>query len=210
MIFKLVLFVTVYCVHEISGHGYMLNPPGRSSMWRFHPTATPNYQDNQIFCGGAYVQNELNDGNCGVCGDAYTDPHPQENENTGKYGQGIIAATYEAGSVIDVQIQLTANHLGNFTYSLCQLEDPNAPEPGEDCFQDLLLEDGSANYRVEEKDYIIYNKVQLPEFKCERCVLRWTYKTGNSWGICEDGESRPGCGPQEHFRSCADIAIVEK
>ncbi|CAG9835450.1 unnamed protein product [Diabrotica balteata] len=208
MIFKLVLFVTVYCVHEISGHGYMLNPPGRSSMWRFHPTATPNYQDNQIFCGGAYVQNELNDGNCGVCGDAYTDPHPQENENTGKYGQGIIAATYEAGSVIDVQIQLTANHLGNFTYSLCQLEDPNAPEPGEFCFEDLLLEDGSANYRVAEEDEVVYNRVRLPGFQCPRCVLRWTYKAGNNFGQCDDGQWRRACGPQEHFRSCSDISIV--
>ncbi|XP_050503956.1 uncharacterized protein LOC126882922 [Diabrotica virgifera virgifera] len=207
---KLLFLFIAYLVNKISGHGMMLTPPGRSSLWRFNQDAKPNYEDNELFCGGAHVQNELNGGKCGVCGDPYTDPHPQANENTGIYGQGIIAGTYAPGSVIEVLIVLTANHLGNFTYSLCQLEDPNAPEPGEDCFQDLLLEDGSANYRVVESDYILYQKVQLPEFKCERCVFRWTYKTGNSWGICEDGESRPGCDPQEHFRSCADIAILEE
>ena len=31
---------------------------------------------------------------------------------------------------------------------------------------------------------------------------------GNNWGVCPDGEGRDGCGPQEEFRSCADIAIT--
>ena len=31
---------------------------------------------------------------------------------------------------------------------------------------------------------------------------------GNNWGKCEDGTSGMGCGPQETFRSCADIKIV--
>ena len=53
---------------------------------------------------------------CGVCGDRYNEPHPQPNENTGKYGQGIIAAEYTAGSVIDVHIRLTTNHKGFFNF----------------------------------------------------------------------------------------------
>lgn len=55
-------------------------------------------------------------GKCGVCGDKYGDPHPQNNENTGKYGQGIIAGVYESGSVINISIILTANHKGYFNY----------------------------------------------------------------------------------------------
>ncbi len=31
---------------------------------------------------------------------------------------------------------------------------------------------------------------------------------GNNWGLCPDGEGRVGCGPQEEFRACADIAIT--
>ena len=30
---------------------------------------------------------------------------------------------------------------------------------------------------------------------------------GNNWGKCPDGNSGLGCGPQETFRGCADIAI---
>lgn len=31
--------------------------------------------------------------------------------------------------------------------------------------------------------------------------------TGNIHGICDDGTRALGCGPQEEFRACSDIAI---
>lgn len=31
--------------------------------------------------------------------------------------------------------------------------------------------------------------------------------SGNSWGECEDGSYAVGCGNQETFRGCSDIAI---
>ncbi|XP_018560915.1 uncharacterized protein LOC108903281 [Anoplophora glabripennis] len=202
------LFVFVgLLVREAVGHGMMLDPPNRSSVWRVNPRALKDYDDNSNFCGSAYVQHYKNGGKCGLCGDSYSDPHPQDNENTGKYGAGLIAGTYEAGSVIDVKIRLTANHLGTFTYSLCKLEDPKAPESGEDCFIPLMLEDGSSQYNVTSDEFNIINKVQLPEEPCERCVLRWHYTAGNNWGVCDDGTSGLGCGPQETFRSCSDIVI---
>ena len=34
--------------------------------------------------------------------------------------------------------------------------------------------------------------------------------SGNNWGVCSDGEGRTGCGQQEEFRACADIAISAK
>ncbi len=43
---------------------------------------------------------------------------------------------------------------------------------------------------------------------CDQCILQWTYVAGNNWGDCVNGTSGLGCGPQEHFRSCADIKIV--
>jgi len=208
---KLCFILIVYCLQEISGHGILLHPPGRSSVWRVFPSSAPaNYDDNALFCGGAYVQNELYGGKCGVCGDAYGDPHPQSNENTGKYGTGFVVEHYEPGEVINVTVLLTANHLGSFTYSLCELEDHHAPESGEECFEDLLLEDGSESVPIGHNDYRIESRVVLPNKTCDRCVLRWTYKAGNSWGFCENGEQGMGCGPQEHFRSCADIAIRQK
>ena len=30
---------------------------------------------------------------------------------------------------------------------------------------------------------------------------------GNNWGICQDGSGALGCGPQETFVNCADVAI---
>lgn len=55
-------------------------------------------------------------GKCGVCGDPYDAPHPQDNENTGLYGKFGPIETYKAGAVVNVTILLTSNHNGVFTY----------------------------------------------------------------------------------------------
>lgn len=33
---------------------------------------------------------------------------------------------------------------------------------------------------------------------------------GNNWGYCKNGTGMVGCGPQEEFRSCADITVTEE
>lgn len=38
-------------------------------------------------------------------------------------------------------------------------------------------------------------------------MLQWRYVAGNNWGRCPDGTEAIGCGPQEEFRACSDIAI---
>jgi hypothetical protein len=38
-------------------------------------------------------------------------------------------------------------------------------------------------------------------------VLQWKYIAGNNWGICADGNGAVGCGDQEEFRACSDVAI---
>ncbi|XP_045112765.1 uncharacterized protein LOC123505481, partial [Portunus trituberculatus] len=38
--------------------------------------------------------------------------------------------------------------------------------------------------------------------------FQWRYVSGNNWGVCEDGTGAIGCGPQEEFRACADVAIT--
>ncbi|RZB84929.1 uncharacterized protein BDFB_010861 [Asbolus verrucosus] len=205
------LLAFCFLIEQISGHGMMLEPPNRSSLWRFDSSAPVNYDDNQNFCGGLSVQWNTFGGKCGVCGDKYDTPHPQDNENTGKYGQGKVVRQYSAGSVADVQIVLTTNHLGYFNFSLCVLQDATAPESGEDCFQPVTLGNGAIQYDVVStaKNLTIDTQVKLPDgLKCDRCVLRWHYNTGNNWGECDDGTWDVGCGPQETFRSCADIAIV--
>lgn len=50
---------------------------------------------------------------------------------------------------------------------------------------------------------------QLPDgLTCVQCVLQWRYIAGNNWGTCPNGTGMVGCGPQEQFRGCADIAIT--
>ncbi|KAJ8963265.1 hypothetical protein NQ318_018732 [Aromia moschata] len=201
------IVVAALLLREALGHGMMLDPPNRASRWRFNASAPADYDDNQCYCGGAGNQYGVNGGKCGVCGDPYQEPHPQAHENTGKYGEGVVVAEYASGSTIDVTIKLTANHLGHFEYSVCPLEDPDSPEPGEDCFRPLILADGTSQYPVLKEQFDIKNTIKLPEMECDRCVLRWHYTAGNSWGQCEDGTYAEGCGPQETFRSCSDIAI---
>ncbi|RZC34815.1 Chitin bind 3 domain containing protein, partial [Asbolus verrucosus] len=172
------LTLALLCLYmrHILGHGMMLDPPNRSSLWRYYDNTPINYDDNQNFCGGRAVQWDTFNGLCGVCGDRYDDPHPQANENTGKYGRGLVVRTYESGSTIDVTIDITVNHVGFFKYSLCVLDDANAPEPGEECFHDLILGDGAAQYNVDAADTFVTNSVILPyDLKCDRCVLRWHY-----------------------------------
>lgn len=43
----------------------------------------------------------------------------------------------------------------------------------------------------------------------KRFDLKHRYVTGNNWGMCPNGTGLVGCGPQEEFRACADVAIVD-
>ncbi|GLV40234.1 uncharacterized protein CBL_03617 [Carabus blaptoides fortunei] len=196
-------------VAEAWGHGMVMDPPNRSSLWRFDPDAPINYNDNENFCGGYSTQWLVNNGSCGVCGDDVRLDRPRPNENTGTYGQGKISATYEAGSVITVKVLITANHWGYFNFSICNIITPDEPETV-GCFEQIPLADGKLSYYLPSRDKGYYNvDLQLPAaFTCEQCVLRWHWNTGNTWGLCEDGSSDIGCGPQETFMSCSDIAIV--
>lgn len=48
----------------------------------------------------------------------------------------------------------------------------------------------------------------ISDMLCNQCVLQWRYVAGNNWGMCDDGNGAVGCGPQEEFRSCSDIALT--
>jgi len=41
-----------FLLGRTDGHGRLLEPPGRSSMWRRGFNTPINYDDNQLFCGG--------------------------------------------------------------------------------------------------------------------------------------------------------------
>ncbi|CAL1534238.1 unnamed protein product [Lymnaea stagnalis] len=190
----------------VDGHGRLIDPPARSSMWRFGFKTPINHDDMSLYCGGFYRQWTVNKGRCGLCGDPYDGP--REQEAGGKYATGTIARTYRQGDVIPVAVQLTQSHLGWFEFRLC----PSEPAT-QDCLDSHLLPlaNGSRRYTVLSKESIIHNMtLRLPyNVSCSHCVLQWKYNTGNSWG-CEEDTSKCclGCGPQEQYFGCADVAIL--
>ena len=81
-LFCLIIYGNCFITH-VSGHGRMIDPPQRGSMWRFGFDVPPNYNDMSNYCGGIIRQWQVNKGKCGVCGDAYDDK-PREHEPGGK------------------------------------------------------------------------------------------------------------------------------
>jgi hypothetical protein len=55
--YVLSLLLIIFYFDLVNCHGRLLVPPARSSAWREDPIRFPiYYDDNQMFCGGAYVQ----------------------------------------------------------------------------------------------------------------------------------------------------------
>jgi len=207
---KLLLLASVF-LGSVYGHGRLMNPPSRASMWRRGFNTPPDYDDNQGFCGGFQVQWEQNGGRCGLCGDNWSDS-VRAHETPNKYGNGVIVATYEPNEVIEITVDVTANHMGHFSFRLCAAESNNT-DPSQLCMDRNVLKvvpEMSDKYVLPSTATGEYKaSVQLPNIECDRCVLQWTYTAGNNWGWCDEAQTvgKVGCGPQEHFRACSDISI---
>lgn len=53
--------------------------------FRYGFNTTANYNDHELYCGGFARQHQKNGGKCGVCGDPWDGPKP--NEAGGTYAQ---------------------------------------------------------------------------------------------------------------------------
>ncbi|XP_021378831.1 cell wall protein DAN4-like [Mizuhopecten yessoensis] len=204
---SVVLYILNTLLGAVHGHAYLTDPPGRNSMWRFGFNAMINYSDNDQNCGGFLHQKYLG-GKCGMCGDPYDQPAPRDNEAGGKYATGTISKYYTAGSTIDITVRITMNHLGFFEFRLCENNDVTKTITKK-CLKHLLVnpETGETKRYFGDRTGDIVTRVKLPKnVTCSQCVLQWRYKTGNSWGTDDQG-SCLGCGPQEEFYGCSDIAI---
>lgn len=115
-----------------------------------------------------------------------------------------------------IHLEFPAPHGGGFKVQLCT----SVPET-EDCFQDLVLGNGQTFWpmRLGDGDFTIRTTARIPAgVSCESCVVRVHYRGAQNWGDCDTSEtcecdpnSNPpggmGCGEQQTFRNCADIAI---
>uniref|UniRef100_A0ABD2XR82 Chitin-binding type-4 domain-containing protein n=1 Tax=Trichogramma kaykai TaxID=54128 RepID=A0ABD2XR82_9HYME len=138
--------------------------------------------------------------------------HPRAHELGGKYGKGVIVRRYRTGAVIPVRVELTANHMGYFEFRTCPMTYNNR-EVNQDCLDRYVLrgENGTARYYPGEGNRIFEAYYKLPDgLTCAQCVFQWRYVAGNNWGDCGNGQGAVGCGPQEEFRACADIAIGDE
>ncbi|GFO22513.1 chitin binding protein [Plakobranchus ocellatus] len=48
-----ILLICLTLTRRSEGHGYMIDPPARSSMWRVGFSTPVNYNDNALRCGGS-------------------------------------------------------------------------------------------------------------------------------------------------------------
>ena len=104
-------------------------------MWRYGYNTPKDYEDNEGFCGGFSVQWDQNGGRCGLCGDAYNGP--RGHEAGGQYATGQIVATYSPGQLVEVSVEVTANHGGQFRFSVCPGE--QGGDPSQLCLDRSLL-----------------------------------------------------------------------
>ncbi|CAL1533613.1 unnamed protein product [Lymnaea stagnalis] len=206
-------FNFIQVLDPAAAHGRLYEPPSRASMWRLGYKTPPNYDDNQLFCGGFQVQYAGNGGKCGVCGDPWN-LNPRPHEAGGSFATGTIVRKYAVSGSITVVVELTANHKGYFEFRLCPSDDPKAVKL-QDCLNKYPLTSnttGATRFHVPHGDYlttqILRYDLQLPNgVKCRACMLQWKYNAGNSWGVDPDGTACVGCGDQEQFYGCSDIAI---
>ncbi|XP_023332921.1 uncharacterized protein LOC111704804 [Eurytemora carolleeae] len=197
---------------EVNGHGRLIEPPSRSTMWRYGFDSPANYNDHELYCGGYTRQWQTNGGKCGICGDPWDSPQPRANEAGGKYGNGIITRSYRKNSNIKVKIELTANHMGHFEFRLCPTNS-KVNDASQSCLDQYILRrvSGGPDYYPGPGNRIFEIIYQLPkDLTCTQCVFQWRYIAGNNWGLCRNGTGAVGCGPQEEFRACADISITEQ
>jgi hypothetical protein len=209
------ILLTVF-LPRIAAHGRLIDPPSRASAWRYGFDTPHNYNDHELYCGGFTRQWVKNEGKCGVCGDAWDTKVPRAHEYGGTYGQGLVVRKYSVGSVVNIRVELTANHFGYFTFAVC----PDYKTTSQKCLDKHILrlvkpQEGvdharGARYYPKEGNKVYEMKYRLPKKACEHCVLQWRYIAGNNWGNCPNGTGAVGCGPQEEFRACADITISGK
>lgn len=222
--FNSIIFILLILLIEVFSHGMVLNPVARGSRWRYNSSAPHNYNDAEQYCGGRSIQWNQNDGKCGICGDNFADPRPRKHEIGGEFGEPVIVGRYDKESLLTTKVHVTANHKGKFWFELCHMEKEQQEE--ENCFNKILLtKEGEKYWWLTSNESNVFEiDLRLPDMTCSHCIFRWTWMTGelpfykikfcpfkiftgNSWGDCENGTSATGCGNQEHFRTCSDIAI---
>ncbi|XP_053383503.1 uncharacterized protein LOC123541518 [Mercenaria mercenaria] len=194
----------------VLGHGRLINPPSRSTAYRYGFNTPVNDMDHQLNCGGSWNQWGINNGRCGVCGDPYQGP--RENEAGGKYATGTIVRNYKEGQQINVEIEISAPHAGWSEFRLCPNNDVHKVVT-QQCLDQYLLPTLSGETRIVHQGIAGIIRISLvlpPGLTCTQCVFQWKWNTAHD-NNCDlvTHECCMGCGPQEQFYGCADVSIEQ-
>lgn len=110
---------------------------------------------------------------------------PRPHEYGGTYGQGVLVRKYNAESVINVRVELTASHSGYFQFALC----PNFKNTTQECLDQNILKllrpqegkphDGTKYFPM-DGNRVYEMKYKLPKLQCKHCVMQWKYISGKS------------------------------
>ncbi|RHY87344.1 hypothetical protein DYB35_009848 [Aphanomyces astaci] len=199
-------FIVAMMVQDASAHGRLLVPPHRGYIGKlpqFDGLVPVNFGDHSLSAGGI---GQTRGGKHGICGDRYSGKRLHETGGEfAKFPQlreKVIGACYAPGSTMDLQVQLTANHMGYFEFGLCKLNSLNDKET-EDCFKTLVQPNGEKDWKVPAGNKVFNMQYMLPDgVSCDgdsHCVLRWHYVGWNNPDVGIDG--------QEQFWNCADIYV---
>ena len=116
-----------------------------------------------------------------MCGDPYQQT-PRPNEAGGKYASGIITRRYESGQIIDLAVDITANHVGYFEFRICPNDNFKKPVTQKCLDKHPIFVVGSKDGRYHvggHQNGIVLFKGRLPKgLICSQCVIQWRYRTG--------------------------------
>jgi hypothetical protein len=167
-----------------------------------------------------------NGGKCGICGEDFQ--NPKNFEKGGSMYRGMNVRQYNMSQIIDVEIVLTANHLGWHEFRLCSV-DNRTTDADITCLNKTLLTDPTGKRTRFPAGNVTGSfslKLLLPSgLCCKHCVfqvcgsitcllkltytniylflptLKWKYHAGNNGG-CDPVTKQccSGCGTiQEEF-----------
>ncbi|OWF38224.1 hypothetical protein KP79_PYT10599 [Mizuhopecten yessoensis] len=175
----LVLLLDIIGFFQSDGRAIMVEPPHRSSLWRFRYPTHVNTEDDLLNCGGFEVQWLQNGGRCGVCGDPASGP--QQHDDHGHYASGITVRSYNQGGSVNVTVEVLSNLLGYFEFRLCPRNNTSF-KLTQECFEQNVLwieESWSTRFYVGSRGGIYDLHVKLPSnIACTHCVFQWKYSTG--------------------------------
>ncbi|KAL4218359.1 hypothetical protein ACF0H5_023096 [Mactra antiquata] len=208
-VIKTSLFIVCYLVASNNGHGQLFDPPSRQSAFRFGFSTAINYNDMNMNCGGFYNQWVVNQGRCGICGDPYQGP--RRYEAGGPMAKGIITRNYTEGQVINIKVNIRVGHGGWSEVRICPNNDINRPAT-QGCLDQYLLQtiDGATRVNHHHEFTGVYTyQFKLPAgLTCSQCVLQWRWNTDSNNNCHGNVDCCNGCGAQEQFYGCADVAIT--